>query len=256
MYGGAEYMKRCTPIVGFVLSTACMTHHDEAMVHSLISEVTVVVQFEGTPTLIQTNGDSFMLNEAFGVLYSIRFFECPPAEASLFERPWFTFVQPVYAGHSDILIPTNWNRPSYINLLSPDVITQTIEFQEQSVCDGAVTWARWDGGTFELPTPEPDETFSIHLSGTCTPVNETDEIQFSLQTSVPSEVVRPLNDVVDNDVLDSGQFTALHFQLDIDLTDMLQDVVCSIDLLDNPETNALQVLYNIQQSSSWTSEWL
>jgi len=58
-----------------------------------------------------------------------------------------------------------------------------------------------------------------------------------------------------NGMVDSGQFTALYFQLDIDLSDMLEDVVCSNDLLDNPDTNALQILFNLQQSSLWTSEW-
>ena len=216
----------------------------------MISTVSVAVRFDGSPTLFNTNGDVFTLDEAYGVLYSVRFSECSEVKHFQPQRRHIPFIRSSYAGHSDILIPTNWNAPTHIDLLNPFSIVQSIEFQEQSICDGIVTWARWDGGTIDLPTPEPEQAYSIYVSGSCIPSTDAEEIEFTIQTSVPSEVVQPLNSVVD-----SGEYTALHFQLDIDLSDMLEDVVCSIDLLDNPDTSALQILYNIQQRSTWTSEW-
>ena len=237
-------------IAASVLTFSCRSESDSKTVYSLVSSVSIAVELNGSPTLSNQNGDVFTLDEAYGVLYSVRFSECSQGKSLLPQSIQIPFLGSAYAGHSDILIPTNWKTPTHIDFLNPSAIYQIIEFQEQSICDAVVTWARWDGGTFNLPNPEPESTYSVYVSGSCVPPTETEEIEFILQTSVPSEVVQPLNGIVD-----SGQFTALYFQLDIDLSDMLEDVVCSNDLLDNPDTNALQILFNLQQSSLWTSEW-
>lgn len=237
-------------ITALVLTVSCRSELSPETAHSMVSTVSIAVEFNGSPTLSNQNGDVFTLTEAYGVLYSVRFSECSEVKKSLQQSISFPFLGSAFAGHSDILIPTHWNTPTHIDFLNPQLISQSIEFPEQSICDGVVTWARWDGSTVDLPNPEPEQAYSVYVSGSCIPSTETEEIEFTLQTAVPSEAVQPLNSVVD-----SGQFTALYFQLDIGLSDMLEDVDCSNDLLDNPDTNALQILFNLQQSSIWTSEW-
>ena len=215
------------------------------VVHSEITTVRTNVNFIGTPLLTMENGDVFRIETAAAVLYSVRFLEC--AE----ERDGYSFVpiNTADAGHSDIFIPTNWNRPTYIDLLDPTPIQTELLIEPQSICLGAVTWARWDGGTFDLPSEEPEATFSMLLSGSCTD-SEGDERSFSLSTSIPSEKIAAPTELDDDGASDTLNFTVV-----FDTTHLLHKIECSDDLLVGSSSQALQALFNIQNNAHWIWEW-
>ena len=231
----------------WVFLSCGQTKPDSGLVEPLFSNVDIHLELSNTPDLLNERGDVFQIDRAVAVLYSIRFLECSG------ETSWYSpadFLLPsAFAGHSDIAIPTHWNRPTYLNLLEPRSIDTTLSFPEQSICQLALTWARWDGGTFDLPEPPPTSTFSVSVAGQCTAVDTQQPIDFVLETAVPSEAVLP----VTFEKMDI-QSADLQFSLDIDVSDMLETIDCTSDLVDNADRQALQVLYNIQQNTTWTLE--
>ncbi len=233
-------------IVCWVLSCG-QIKKDSGLVEPLFSNVDIHLELSNTPILLNERGDMFEIDTAVAVLYSIRFIECSN------ETSWYSpqdfFLPRALAGHSEIAIPSNWNRPTYLDLLQPHSIDTTISFPEQSICHLVLTWARWDGGTFDLPEPTPSTTFSVYVAGQCTAGDDQQQIDFILETAVPSEVVLPIT--FEELVIQSPD---LKFALDIDVSDMLETIDCTSDLVDNPDRQALQVLYNLQQNATWTLE--
>ena len=219
--------------------------HVRTLAHSDISTVRTKVEFIGTPLLTMENGDVFRLETAAAVLYSVRFLQCTDVSDGYALIP----INNADAGHSDIAIPTNWNRPTYIDLLNPSPIQTEIEIEPQSICLGAVTWARWDGGTFDLPLEEPEATFSMLLSGSCTD-SDGDERSFSLFTSVPSERIESPTELDDDGASDTLNFTVV-----FDTTQLLHKIECSDDLLVSSSSQALQALFNVQNNAHWIWEW-
>jgi hypothetical protein len=221
---------------------ACFTESEPS---NDVSTIQTTVEFVGEPRLEMENGDLFVLEEAFAVLYSVRFYPCPNTVRYEYIFP----ISTARAGHSDIEIDTNWNRPTHIDLLDPTSIHTEVQMEPQSICSGAVTWARWDAATFDVPYETVESTYSVLLRGNCR--NEDDEqYQFELSTSVPSEkvqstVVAELNDGVDT----------LNFTVAFDTTDLLHKIECNDDLMINSSPLALQVLYNIQNNAIWNWEW-
>ena len=218
---------------------------EDTVVHSSISTVRTTVAFTGTPVLHRDNGDVFRLDNVAAILYSVRFLACSDGIAGYSLIPMNT----ADAGHSDIVIPTNWNRPTYIDVLSPDTVFTEIHFEPQSICLGAVTWARWDGGTYDLPLEELGTTFSMYMRGSCVD-SEGFERFFDISTSVPSERIDSLAELEDD-----GTSDTLNFTLVVDTTELLHKIECSDDLLENSSSSALQALFNLQNNAHWTWEW-
>ena len=210
-----------------------------------VSTIRTNVEFTGIPQVELSNGDVFILEDAFAVLYSIRFYQCP---SSVMYRN-FSPISSVYAGHSDIAIETNWNRPTHIDLLNPTVIETEVFIEPQSICSGAVTWARWDGATLDLPSERPDATYSVVIRGRCQN-NLEQQQQFEMLTSVPSEKIQS---IFEFEVYDDAD--TLNFTVAFDTTDLLHKIECNDDLTFNSSPLALQVLYNIQNNATWTWEW-
>ncbi len=243
MCGHLLFYRRFAPVMTFVFYLGCVENPHSSQ--PLVSEIHTTVHFSGRPNL-QTEGAVFVLDTAFATLYSIRFPEC--TEVS---KRTVSLLPFAYAGHSDIEISSNWSRPTFIDLLNPVDVDATVQLDEaQSICDGVVTWARWDGGTFDLPTPEPNSTFSIQVIGYCQPLNGDEPMDFVLETAVPAERVASFEDGVANE-----RDTQLNFRLDIDPTDMLQNIPCTPELNDESSVYALQLLLNLQQGTTWTWEW-
>ena len=216
---------------------------DEAM-QSNISTIQTTVEFVGTPLLEHSNGDVFDLEQVSAVLYSIRFMECEDTSTASSFQP----INYATAGHSEINIPTNWNRPTYIDVLNPETIQTEAFINPQSICLGAVTWARWDGGTFNIPSDEPEMAFSIYLQGSCKDA-VGNERAFELFTAVPSEKIdSPLS-------LDDGIFDTLKFTVVFDTTELLHKIECNDDTLGNTSSSALQALFNLQNNAHWIWEW-
>ncbi len=235
--------RKFLPISVLVILFGC--NSDSNIIVPEVSTIQTNVDFSGTPNL-QTESGVFVLDSVLATLYSIRFPEC--TELGLHTSSLFPLA---HAGHSDIEIPSNWARPTFVDLLNPTSIETSVELQTpQPLCDGVVTWARWDGGTFDLPTPQPISTFSIQAIGSCQPHDEGEPVDFVLETTVPAERVRSLQDSF---VEQSG--TQLHFHLDIDPTDMLQNIPCTPELNDQSSVYALQILLNLQQGTTWIWEW-
>ena len=154
----------------------------------------------------------------------------------------------VLAGHSDVFIPSDWNRPTYINLLDPVSLQTEVSIEPQSICKGAITWARWDGGTFDMPLDEPEEAFSIFISGTCIDSSDV-ERAFVLSTSVPAEKIHPPSISEDD-----GTFDTLNFTVVVDTSELLHKIECSDDMSEN-SSSLLQALLNVQNNALWTWEW-
>ena len=218
---------------------------DQTLLRSNISTVRTTVNVVGTPLLDRPNGDVFSLEQVSATLYSVRFLECDTTAGVSSFLP----VNSAFAGHSDIAIPTNWNRPTYIDVLNPHTIETEIVMEPQSICLGAVTWARWDGGTFDLPPEEPEETFSMLLRGSCTDAVGEERL-FEVLTAVPSEKIDSPTEFDGNGTVDTLNFTVV-----FDTTELLHKIECSDDLLDNSSSSALQALFNIQNNSEWVWEW-
>ena len=121
--------------------------------------------------------------------------------------------------------------------------------EPQSICSGAVTWARWDGATFDLPSEINDTTYSVFLRGSCHN-SMGEQKQFELYTAVPSEQIQSTDLVEMNDDMDT-----LNFTVAFDTTDLLHKIESNDDLTFNSSPLALQVLYNIQNNATWTWEW-
>ena len=216
----------------------------ENSIQSNISTVQTTVEFVGTPLLEHSNGDVFKLEQVAAVLYSIRFMECEYTSAV----DSFLPINSANAGHSEINIPSNWNRPTYINVLNPADIHTEVSMTPQSICLGGITWARWDGGTVDLPFEEPETAFSMYLRGSCKDA-VGHERSFELFTAVPSEKIdSPIS-------LDDGIFDTLKFTVVFDTTELLHKIECSDDSLGNSSSSALQALFNLQNNAHWIWEW-
>ena len=219
------------------------TSVDETMQPN-ISTIQTTVEFIGTPLLEHSNGDVFNLGQVSAVLYSVRFMECEDTSTASSFLP----INYATAGHSEINIPSNWNRPTYIDVLNPVTIHAEVSMTAQSVCLGAVTWARWDGGTVDLPSEEPEMAFSMYLRGSCED-SVGNERFFELFTAVPSEKIdSPIS-------LDDGIFDTLKFTVVFDTTELLHKIECNDDTLGNTSSSALQVLFNLQNNAHWIWEW-
>ena len=170
------------------------------------------------------------------VLYSIRLPTC----SNLSLNSWG--INQAFAGHSEINIPSNWMQPTVLNLLEDGALHHYVEFDEQSLCELGVTYARWDGGTNNVVDGSED-AFSILLEGICTESN----IPFRLETKVPSERILDLVGML------TGEGNNLSVLLEIPLDTVLNPLDCS--QVDNwTASQALELLSVIQTNSNWYLE--
>lgn len=205
----------------------------------LVIESTYEVEWESIPTaVINDRGQLFTFEEMYLVLYSMRLPECSVSQ--YFWNP----IRPVIAGHSDFAIPSNSNQSIILDLTERGQFKTTVQFAEQNICTTALTFARWDGDTNNVPNGIED-TFSVYATGQCK-IND-DWVSFKLATSVPSE--RILEVQLPNVHLQNAFYWNVH----ILYNNIVDQINCSE--LDNSSVNALQLLYNIQENSVWTQEY-
>lgn len=170
------------------------------------------------------------------VLYSMRLPTCSDVAWQ-----WLGFNS-AYAGHSEINIPSNWLEPTVLNLLDDGWIEHQVFFLEQSICELAITYARWDGDT-KYVVDEAEESFSILLEGVCLENNTP----FRLETKVPSEQIVELPE------LGHSTGSNLDVRLEISLDRVLNPLDCT--QLDTwTAKQALEVLSTIQTNNIWSTE--
>ena len=225
-----------------VLLFACGPDHQG---YSTVSSINVEIDVTGIPDGERPNGDVFTLERANVVLYSIRFPECEALSRSM------SFFFPVaHAGHSDVNIPSNWNRPTVLDLLEPTPLMVQYHIPEQSMCFAASTFARWDESTLNLPVDEElGEAYSIELLGSCSTLSG-EEHTFIIQTAVPSERIEPLSGQHQSPDIDT-----LKYRIVFDTTDLLNKIECRAETFDDSSPAGLQALTNLQNNALRSWEW-
>lgn len=217
----------------------------EVQEHPLISNIEIAVEIKGSPNGDRPNGDAFFLESADVVLYSIRFPECEELTRSV---SWF--IPSAYAGHSDINIPSNLNRPTVLDLLEPTENVYQYAIPEQTICYAATTFARWDESTFNLPDDIiPEEPFSIRLQGNCS-TSDAEEFDFVIQTSIPSEKIEAVLTQNEHQMFDTLKYTIV-----FDTTELLNQIKCHPETFSDGNATGLQALFNLQNNAFRSLEW-
>jgi len=221
---------------------ACAKEDQE---YPFVSNIEIVVEITGSPNDDRPNGDAFVLQSADVVLYSIRFPECEE-----FTRAVSWFIPAAYAGHSDINIPSNLNKPTVLDLLEPAEIVYQYAIPEQTICFAATTFARWDGSTSNLPDNIiPEEPFSIRIQGDCSN-SDAEELNFDIQTAIPSERIEAVPTQIEHEMFDTLKYTIV-----FDTTDMLSQIKCRPETFSDENASGLQVLTNLQNNALRSLEW-
>lgn len=213
--------------------------------YPLVSNIEVLVEVKGSPNVDLSNGDSYFIESAEAVLYSIRFPECEELTRS---ASWF--IPAAYAGHSDINISSNWNRPTVLDLLEPKEILYQYAIPEQTICFVATTFARWDGSTSNLPEDIiPEEPFSIRLQGNCSS-SDGEDVNFDIQTSIPSEKIEAVPMQNEHQMFDTLKYTIV-----FDTTELLSQINCHPETFSDENASGLQALTNLQNNAFRSLEW-
>lgn len=219
--------------------SACGQSADTALTVIEIQEATYQVQW--SPLMDSRVGvDGLATITRFDVvLYSMRLPEClnTASQSFGFNSAW--------AGHSDINIPSDWQQPQVLSLVTDGTVEHTQSFPSQRLCHVGVTYARWDGATLNVPNTT-EEPYSILLEGVCDVGEE--QIPFRLQTKIPSERIM---DTFDEDLMESKN--GLRVTIGLRPDSALEDLDCH-QISSWDDTVPLQVLTNLQTTSLWSME--